>query len=223
MLYLSEVRQELLVADAVMPSVDAGTDYLYRKINRPMAELDFAQFIDGIVAFRNEYSGHLWVEVMLIERLNDSEEALRDLATVLERIRPDEVHLNSPTRAPCEPWVKSVDESVFVRAQRILGVVARIVRPRDGAFDLSGFDNVVDAVVAIVQRHPISEDELVSLLNQWTPDHVRESLEKLAQSGKVTVVTRDGRRHWTYVEARYVEEAPARCQPRPTPEEGVSP
>jgi wyosine [tRNA(Phe)-imidazoG37] synthetase (radical SAM superfamily) len=206
-----------------MPSVDTGTEYLYHKINRPMAELNFAQFIDGIVAFRNEYSGHLWVEVMLIERLNDSEEALRDLATVLERIRPDEVHLNSPTRAPCEPWVKSVDEGVFVRAQRILGVVARIVRPRDGAFVLSGFDNVVDAVVAIVQRHPISEDELISLLNQWTPDHVRESLEKLAQSGKVTVVPRDGRRHWTYVEARYVEEAPARCQPRPSPEEGVLP
>lgn len=222
-LYLPEVREELLVADAVLPSVDAGSDYLYRKINRPMAELDFTRFIDGIVAFRNEYQGNLWVEVMLVRGLNDTERALHDLASVLEWIRPDEVHLNSPTRAPCEPWVKPVDDNAMAQALRILGTVARVVRPRDGEFDLSGSDDVMDAVAAIVRRHPLSETELVTLLQKWTPGHVRDVLEKLAQSGKATVVIRDGLRHWTSTDARYVPEASARCQLRPSPEEGVLP
>jgi wyosine [tRNA(Phe)-imidazoG37] synthetase (radical SAM superfamily) len=90
LLHLPEVRQELLAADAVLPTVDAGTDVLYRKINRPMPELNYERFVEGIVAFRNEYRGKLWVEVMLVQGLNDSEAALQDLAAVLKRIRPDE-------------------------------------------------------------------------------------------------------------------------------------
>ena len=35
LLYLPEVRQELLAADAVLPTLDAGNAKLYRKINRP--------------------------------------------------------------------------------------------------------------------------------------------------------------------------------------------
>jgi wyosine [tRNA(Phe)-imidazoG37] synthetase (radical SAM superfamily) len=211
LLHLPEVRQELLAADAVLPTVDAATDVLYRKINRPMPELNYDQFIEGIVAFRNEYRGKLWVEVMLVEGLNDSEAALQDLAVVLKRIRPDEVHLNSPTRPPCEPWVKPVDEATLDRARRILGSVAHIVRPAAGEFDLSGFDNVVDAIVAVITRHPASEEELIRALDHWNPGHVRESLADLERSGKAQVVTREDRRYWSCAEARYVDEGLVRC------------
>ncbi len=212
LLHLPEVRKELLSADAVLPSVDAGTEALYLKLNRPMPELNYKQFIEGIVAFRNEYRGKLWVEVMLVQGLNDSEEALRNLAAVLQRIRPDEVHLNSPTRPPCEPWVKPVDESVLDRAQRILGEVAYVVRPIRGDLDLSGFDNVVDAIVSIITRHPVSEEELVQSLTRWQPGHVRDALAELAQSGKAQVVVRGDRRYWSCAEARYVEQSATRCR-----------
>ena len=75
LLHLPEVRDELLSADAVLPTVDAGTEILYRKINRPLPELAFAQLVDGIGAFRDQYRGKLWVEVMLVQGLNDSEQA----------------------------------------------------------------------------------------------------------------------------------------------------
>jgi len=218
-----EVREELLAADAVLPTVDAGTELLYRKINRPAAELDFARFIDGIVAFRQAYRGKLWVEVMLVQGLNDSEDALRDLAAVLQRIRPDEVHLNSPTRPPCEPWVKPVDDVVLDRAQRILGEVTHIVRPARGEFDLTGFDNVVDAIVAVITRHPVSEEELLRLLDRWQPGHVRKSLADLEQSKRAQVVMRGDRRYWSCAEARYVEEAPARCHEGKPHNQGVQP
>jgi wyosine [tRNA(Phe)-imidazoG37] synthetase (radical SAM superfamily) len=211
LLHLAEVREELLVADAVLPTVDAGTDVLYRKINRPAPELDFARFIDGIAQFRKQYRGRLWVEVMLVQGLNDSENALQDLSTVLRRLQPDEVHLNSPTRPPCEPWVKPVDEQALVRAQRILGEVAQIVRPAQGDFDLKGFDNIVDAIVAVITRHPISEEDLARLLVKWQPERVRESLADLKRSGKAQVVTRGDHRYWSCAEARYVDEALSRC------------
>ena len=122
------------------------------------------------------------------------------------------MHLNSPTRPPCEPWVKPVDEQVLDLAQQNLGEVAHVVRPAVGEFDLSGFDNVVDAIVAVITRHPVSEEELISMLDRWQPGHIRESLAELAKSGKAQVVVRGEQRSWSCAEARYVEPTPARCQ-----------
>lgn len=204
LLYDPQVREDLLQADAVLPTLDAGSERLYRRINRPTPGLDFDRYVDGLATFRREYRGQLWVEVMLVRGLNDTDEDLRDLAEILQRLQPDEVQLNSPSRACCEPWVHSVEETSLERAQRLLGVSARQVNPKPGDLDLSGTDDVVDAIVAIIQRHPISEPQLLHWLEKWRPEHIRETLADLEQSGRAQVVHHLGQRFWSYGAARYV-------------------
>ena len=103
-LYQPDVRQALLVADAVLPSLDAGKPWLYRKINRPHPEITLDRLLGGLEAFSGAFHGNLWVEVMLVNGLNDTEIALTDIATALKAIRPDEIHINMPTRPPAETW-----------------------------------------------------------------------------------------------------------------------
>jgi wyosine [tRNA(Phe)-imidazoG37] synthetase (radical SAM superfamily) len=203
LLYLAEVRQELAAADAVLPTLDAGTEILYRKINRPWPELTFERLVNGLIAFRLEYHGKLWVEVMLLNGINDTEEALRDLAVVLGRIGPDEVHLSLPIRPPAEPWVRPAGAEGLARAQAILGTVAHVLAPVEGTFDLSGYDNVVDAVVAVITRHPMLEDELIQTLSRWTPGEVERALGELAAGGRAQVVLRYGRRFWCSAGGKY--------------------
>ena len=205
LLYLPEVRQELLAADAILPSVDAGKPWLYRKINRPHPEISFERLLDGLVAFREEYSGKLWVEVMLVQGLNDSEIALNDIAVALQMICPDEVHINLPTRPPVETWVQPPDEEGLFRARAILGEIAKVVQPVSGTFDLSGFDSLVDAVIGIITRHPMREDELLRTLEYWSPDKVKSTLAELHNSGLAQVVERYGTRFWSAAPARYPE------------------
>ena len=71
-LYQPETRRQLALADAVLPSLDAGNPRLYRKINRPWPKLTFEHLVEGMVAFRQEYQGKLWLEIMLIRGLNDT-------------------------------------------------------------------------------------------------------------------------------------------------------
>lgn len=130
LLRLPEVRAEMLTADAVLPSVDAGSPELYRRINRPHPSLDFEGFIEGLVLFRAEFSGRLWVEVMLIGGLNDDPGALADLARVLDRIRPDAVHVNTPVRPPAEVWVQPPSPERVAEAVALFGCVARAVPPQ---------------------------------------------------------------------------------------------
>jgi len=116
LLYLPAVREELAPADAVLPTLDAGSAWLYRQINRPYPALTFERLVDGLKAFRQTYRGKLWIEVMLVKGLNDGEQALRDLAAVLREIGPDEVHVLLPDRPPAETWVQPTDEEGLLRA-----------------------------------------------------------------------------------------------------------
>jgi wyosine [tRNA(Phe)-imidazoG37] synthetase (radical SAM superfamily) len=203
LLYLPDVRAELAAADAVLPTLDAGTPELYRRINRPHPDITFVRLVEGLVAFRREYRGKLWVEVMLVRGLNDSEATLRDIAAVLRQIQPDQVHILSPTRPPAETWVQPPEEEGLMRATAIFGDIARVVTPAEGIFDLTGFDNVVDAIVSIITRHPMREEELIRTLKQWTSTSVEETLSALLASGRVQVIERYGVRFYCATTAHY--------------------
>jgi len=207
LLYLPEVRQELLAAEAVLPSLDAGTPELYQHINRPYPGLSFESFLDGLIAFSEEYQGNLWVEVMLIDGLNDTEDALRSIAIALEKIKADEVHIMQPTRPPVETWVKPPSEEGLRRALAILGDTARVIHPASGSFDLSGAKTLVEAVVGIVTRHPMREDELVETLKNWTTGDIPKTLTTLAESDKLQVVERNGIRYWSASPSYYPQDA----------------
>jgi len=127
---------------------------------------------------------------------------LCDIAAALQRIEP-EVHIVLPTRPPAEPWVEPPDEDGVMRAAAILGDVARVVHPAEGTFDLSGYNSVVDAIVSIITRHPMREDELARALERWTPGQVQEALQALALSGQAQVVERYGARFWSAAGAQY--------------------
>ena len=203
LLYLPEVREELSLADAVLPSLDAGNAKLYRKINCSHPECTFKRLIEGMVHFQKGYQGKLWVEVMLVRGLNDTENTLREIATQLRRIQPDEVHIVQPTRPPVETWVQPPDEEGLLRAQAILGDIAVVVQPASGNFDLSGAESLVDAVIGVITRHPMRESELVETLKRWAPGKVFETLKELEKSGKAQIVERYGVRFWSALPAFY--------------------
>lgn len=203
LLYQPEVREELAAADAVLPSLDAGTASLHRAVNRPHPDCSFERLVGGLIDFRACYQGKLWVEVMLVKALNDTEAALEGIAAVLSRVRPDEIHVNSPVRPPAELWVEPPSEEGLARATAMLGETARVIGAAPGGFDLSGFDNVVEAVIAIISRHPMEEEELIRTLRRWTPGQVTETLAKLTADGAAQVVSRYGNRFWSSKRARY--------------------
>jgi len=203
--YKPELRQELAAADAVLPTLDAGNEKLYCTINRPHPEITFKRQVEGLKAFRKEYRGNLWIEVMLVRGLNDTEDALKELAGLLEEIQPDEVHILQPDRPPAEVWVKPADEEGLLRARAILGKIAKVIDPVKGLFDLSGSENLVDAIVGIITRHPMQETELIETLTQFSQRDVIETLNELEKSGKAQIVNRYGVRFWSASPSFYPE------------------
>jgi wyosine [tRNA(Phe)-imidazoG37] synthetase (radical SAM superfamily) len=213
LLYLPAIREALSPADAVLPSLDAGTPALYKRVNRPHPAATFERLLDGLIQFREIYQGKLWVEIMLVRDLNDTEEALRDIAAALQKVQPDEVHILQPTRPPVEPWVKPPDDEGLLRARAILGDIARVVHPASGDFDFSGSESLVDAVVGIITRHPMREDELQKTLENWSMKDVNKTLNELEKTNKAQVVERYGVRFWSAMPAYFPPESKAKGEP----------
>ena len=184
-------------ADAILPSLDAGTAKLFLQINRPYPEITFKRMLHGLAVFQRNYWKNLWVEVMLVQGLNDTEAALEAIAAALHQIGPDEVHINIPTRPPVETWVKPPDEEGLMRARAILGKYAKVVHPADGTFYLGDSDDLVEAIVKIITRHPLRAEELEQILAEWAPKQVKQVLEQLENSGRAQIVERYGVQFWS--------------------------
>ncbi len=116
-----EVRNQLLGADLIVPSLDAVTQQLFVKINRPYPGINVEDIISGLVALRREFRGKIWLEVMLVKGLNDDIRHIRKLKDIIEKINPDKVQLNSPVRTTAESGILPVAKSKLKKIKAILG------------------------------------------------------------------------------------------------------
>jgi hypothetical protein len=94
-----------------------------------------------------------------------------------------------------------------MQALAILGKVAEVVHLAEGSFDLSGYDDPVDAILTIITRHPMRQAELGRALSRWSPGKVQQVLADLEASRRAQVVERSGIRFWSAAPAHYPDEA----------------
>ncbi len=102
LLWMPEVREDLAAADIVVPSLDAGTNECWKKVNRPHPDLNFDKMIDNLVLFSNEFAGEIWVEVLLVKGVNNTKENLEAVRAILSRMKYTKVQLNTVVRPPSE-------------------------------------------------------------------------------------------------------------------------
>ena len=131
LLHLPEVRRELAAADMVLPSLDAAREETYRAINRPLPELPLASLLEGLTAFRREYRGRLWLEVMLLKGLNDTEEELSLLRRALQKLAPDRVQLNTAVRPVVEAAAAPLSAGEMEAAAAYLGGPVEVIASFD--------------------------------------------------------------------------------------------
>ena len=206
LLYREDVRNDLSEADVVMPSLDAGTAETFRKINRPHRGIVFEAVVEGMERFRRDYNGEIWVEVMLVKGLNDSEEELEAIKSGLEKIEPNRTYINVPIRPPAEPWAVPPDKEAVALAHAILGDVnvVDITAEETGEFSIEGFTNPEDAILAIIRRHPMREEQVIETLKKFEVEEkgVQDSLTRLEKSGKIKKVEYREKVFWLTMEEK---------------------
>ena len=127
LLFRKEVRDDLLEADLVIPSLDAANQEVFEKVNRPHPGLLIEGIVEGIRKFILEFEHEVWLEVMLVKGINDGWKEMVEFASVINRIGPDRVQLNTVVRPPCEDFAKALTEDELRAIKDILGDKAEVI------------------------------------------------------------------------------------------------
>lgn len=113
LLHEKQVRQDLAKADKIFCKLDAWSDNILERIDRPHEGISLESIIAGIFDLRREFSGFLAIQIMILRLPNGFE--IEKLAEILHLINPDEVQLNVPTRpVPHEYFPETRGNSVGI-------------------------------------------------------------------------------------------------------------
>jgi wyosine [tRNA(Phe)-imidazoG37] synthetase (radical SAM superfamily) len=159
LLYMPDVRHDLLEADVVLPTLDAGDQATFKKINRPHRDINFQTMWQGLIDFRKEYAGKIWVEVMLVKGVNDSETELLKIKKAVDPVKPDRIYVVVPIRPPAEDWVEPPDTETILKAQQILQKSIPLSEREVGEFGLEEFADARQAIIEIGSRHPLRKSQ----------------------------------------------------------------
>jgi wyosine [tRNA(Phe)-imidazoG37] synthetase (radical SAM superfamily) len=184
LLHLPEVRAELAVADIVLPSLDAAREETYRRINRPLSELTLASLLEGLTSFRREFRGQLWLEVMLLKGLNDTEEELALLREALMEIAPDRVQLNTAVRPVVEAAALPLDQGEMQAAAAFLGGPVEVIASFNRA-NIAELPCQDEDLVEMLSRRPMTAADVAKALGLPLVQIVAR-LKCLQDSGRVT-------------------------------------
>ena len=157
--FMEDVRQDLKSSDVVLPTLDAGSEEVYRTLNRPHASIGFEEMLQGQVDFRKEYPGKIWLEVMLVKGVNDSDKSLMEIKDAIEQVKPDRIYISVPIRPPAKPGVRPPGPERIIRAHEILNTTLDLTDYESGEFGLDNFTDVKTAIIEICSRHPLREEQ----------------------------------------------------------------
>jgi len=177
------LRDEIKNADLVIPSLDAASDELFRKINRPQRELDINKIMDGLIELRKEFSGEIWLEVFIVPGLNDTDDQLQLLKRAIKKIKPGRIQLNTLDRPGAEGWVIPARKEDIEKIARFLD--AEIIAEFTQRKRIKGFSrDIEDNIISILKRRPCTARDLSEMLGMHL-NEVNKYLRLLIKNGKI--------------------------------------
>ena len=212
LLWQRQVQDQLLEADLVMPSLDAGDAALFRAINRPHDAISFEAMVEGLADFRRRYKGRYWLEVMILGGHTAVEAEVAKLAAHVRRIRPDRVQLNTVTRPPAEDFAAPVPAARLRELAALFDPPAEVIAPAALEPAAASADAGPEAILEVLRRRPCTLEDLACGLDLH-PSAVLKCLEALRADGRVAASFRDRVCYWQAGAERRDSETPGPRRP----------
>jgi wyosine [tRNA(Phe)-imidazoG37] synthetase (radical SAM superfamily) len=192
MLYDPSIRAALAHADVVLPSFDACDESMFNAINRPHGGISFKKMVDGLISFRKEYAGPIWLEIFIVEGLNDTEAHMKSFAQWIEKIKPDKVHVNTAVRPAAEKSVKPVSYDRLQKLCRVLGPHAEVIVPFEREGRHIQRENIDDEILNMLSRRPCTLEDLASGLGVSANELIKH-MDGLLSSNLIESIQADSR------------------------------
>jgi len=184
LLWLPEVRRALKSADLVVPSLDAGSNQMFQYVNRPHRDITFSRMLEGLLKFRDEYTGQYWLEVFLLSGVTTPETEINKLKTCISSIHPDKVQVNTVTRPPAEDFAERVPEKQLNVLTAQLYENAEVIADYKNVHKQQDFSSRREDVLTLLKRRPCSIEDIAAGLGLHRNEAVKY-VEELSSIGRI--------------------------------------
>lgn len=200
LLYRPDVRAECAKADLVIPSLDAADAETFQRVNRPAPDISIEKLVSGLVQFRQEFRGQIWLEVFLVEGVNTSPDEIEKIKRHVDCIRPDRVQLNSAVRPAAEPGIEAMTRERLETIARQIGDRCEIVGAAPEVRADRHMLRTCADVLSMLKRRPCSLEDICSGIGITRNEAVKHITQLLAeraitserQGGVIYYCTRPG-------------------------------
>ncbi len=200
--YRADVREECARADIVLPSLDAGDEQTFRRINRPHRDISIEKHISGLCSFREEFAGRIWLEVFLVDTINTNSGQIAKIRAIIQRIRPDKVQLNTAVRPTAEMSLRKLNARKLQSISEQLGENCEIISDFSGIqFDDEQGDSLglrlevkgkTETLFSMLKRRPCSLDDICSSM-RIGPNEALKYVTILKQKGAIGFEQKGGK------------------------------
>jgi wyosine [tRNA(Phe)-imidazoG37] synthetase (radical SAM superfamily) len=161
-----QVRKELMQADLVLPSLDAATEEALKRINRPVRSIRPNSYIEGLISFRQEFKGEIWLEILILPGYNDDPENLEALKVALGNMRPHRIQLNTLDRPGTVGGLWPASHEHLQEIADFFGMdQVEIIAPPEERNQVKAYRNDLEAVILeTLSRRPCTLKDLEKIL-----------------------------------------------------------
>jgi wyosine [tRNA(Phe)-imidazoG37] synthetase (radical SAM superfamily) len=189
LLYDKNVRNAIRDANVVLPSLDAATEGVFKRINRPDKDLKIERCIEGLIEFRKEYRGAIWLETFILPGYNDTENELIELKKAILKIRPDKVQLNTLDRPGTEGNLRGATQQEL---QQIIDfwqmANVEIIAAAPERENIKSFrKDIKTAIIETIARRPCTLDDLSKILGLHI-NEINKYLDVLDAENKIETI-----------------------------------
>lgn len=195
LLFEPQVRQGLLAADVVLPSLNTASAKSFQLINRPHGQLHLNDIFDGLRRFRREYRGKIWLEVMLVKGINDNANEIAALRTAIGEIKPDKVHLNTVVRPPSETAAKPLTAAELRAIRNVLGPPAEVIAEYQVVSPTPAPEQRLNEIYDLLERHPATLGEMMTYVNSERAK-IEGMLAALVAAGQIQAYQHRGQTYY---------------------------
>ena len=184
-----QVREDIKAATVIIPSLDAATEKVFRKINRPSPHLRVDTIIQGLIQLRREYSGKIWLEIFIVPGMNDTEQELTALKQAIDKIKPDQVQINTLDRPGSVPTLRAATrqelEHVIDFWEMENAAIVADAPEHKALFPYR--KDTASAILGTIARRPCTLTDLSEILGLPT-DEVKKYIDSLHTDKKIKIV-----------------------------------
>lgn len=204
LLYLPDVRSELMLADRLLPTLTTVNKATFRRIHRPTNELNLDDILNGLRRFVNEFTGTVEIEIFVCPDINDSDAEIEALGNYLNSLDGIEsVYLNTAVRVPLESEIRTADQSRLNRFREHLKLRVpvstafehNLVPPKKSNWNRPA---VSSDILKLLLRHPCSQEQLEKVLGS-SPENILRLLNELTDQG---LIKRESNGCWSLISGK---------------------